>query len=72
MNYFGEGICFIYPNDKKKSQILFSTNVRAEEIAESLRSKTNDDVNIACPKILQKNIIIIILTQITATVMQMM
>ena len=29
INYFGEGICFTYPNNRKKSQIFFSTNVHA-------------------------------------------
>ena len=46
INYFGEGICFTYPNNRKKSQMLFSTNVRAGEIAESLRSKADVNINI--------------------------
>ena len=54
MNYFGEGICFPYVNDRKKTRMFFSTNVRAGEIAESLRSKTDDDVIIACTKILRE------------------
>ena len=32
--------------------MFFSANVRAGETAESLRSKTDDDVIIACAKIL--------------------
>ena len=54
INYFGEGICFTYPNDRKKSQMFFSTNVRAGEIAESLRSKTDEDIIIACAKTLRE------------------
>ena len=54
INYFGEGICFTYPNNRKKSQMFFSTNVRAGEITESLRSETDDGVIIACAKILRE------------------
>ena len=54
INYFGEGICFTYPNDRKKLQMFFSMNVRVGEIAESLGSKTDDDVIIACAKILRE------------------
>ena len=49
-----EGICFTYPNDRKNSQMFFSTSGRAGEIAESFRSKTDDDVIIACAKILRE------------------
>ena len=49
--------CFTYLNDGKKSQMLFSTNFYTGEIAESLRSKADDDVIIACAKILRmKNV----------------
>ena len=44
MNFFCEGTCFTYPDNRKKSQRFFSTNVRVGEIVESLRSKTDDDV----------------------------
>ena len=54
INYFGEGICFTYPNNRKKSQMFFSTNVHAGEIVESSHSKTDDDVVIACTKILRE------------------
>ena len=42
------------PTIEKKSKMFFSTNVRAGEIAESLRSKIDDNVIIACAKILSE------------------
>ena len=54
MNYFGEGICFTYPNDKKKSQMFFCRNVHGGEIAESFCSITDDNVIIARTKILRE------------------
>ena len=53
MNYFSEGISFTYLNNKKIAN-LFSTNFCAGEIAESLPSKTSDNVIIAS---MHKNII---------------
>ena len=52
INYFGAGICFTYPKDRKNHK-CFLTNVCAGEIAESLRSN-NDNVIIACAKILRE------------------
>ena len=54
INYFGESICFTYPNNTTKSKMLFSRNVHAGETAESLSSKTDDDVIIACAKIMRE------------------
>ena len=42
------------PTIEKKSEIFFSTNVRAGEIVESLCSKTDDNVIIVCAKILSE------------------
>ena len=54
-SYFDKGTCFTYLNDRKK--LFFSMNFCAGEIAESLHSKTDDDVTIACAKILRiKNV----------------
>ena len=53
INYLGEGMCFTYTSNRKKNHQFFSTNVRAGEIDESLHSKTDDDLIIACAKILQ-------------------
>ena len=50
INYFGEGICFTYPNNRKNLQRFFSTNVHGWEIVESSRSKTDDDVIITLGK----------------------
>ena len=52
INYFGEGMFHLF-HQKKKNRKFFSTNVRAGQIAESLRSKTDDDIIIACAKILR-------------------
>ena len=47
-------------------------NFCAGEVTQSLRSKTNDDVIIACSKLLgMKNVTHTNLTQITATMMPM-
>ena len=71
INYFGEGICFTYPNNRKKTQMFFSTSFRARKMAKSLRRKTDDDVIIACAKILQmKSVTHANLTYVTAAVMQ--
>ena len=43
-----------YPSDRKKSQVFFSTNFRAGEVVESLHSKTDDNLIIACTKILRE------------------
>ena len=34
---YGDKICFTYPKDAKKSQMFFSTRVKPEDIAETLR-----------------------------------
>ena len=37
IDYYGDEICFTYPKDAKKSQMFFSTRVKSEDIAETLR-----------------------------------
>ena len=37
IDYYGDEICFRYPKDAKKSQVFFSTRVKFEVIAETLR-----------------------------------
>ena len=37
IDYYGDEICFTYPKDVKKSQMFFSTRVKSEDIAETLR-----------------------------------
>ena len=44
-DYYGEEICFTYLKDPKKSQMLFSTRVKSEDIAETLR---RNDFNQKC------------------------
>ena len=38
INRLGEEICFSYPKDSSKSQMFFSTKIRAPDIAETLRA----------------------------------
>ena len=37
IDYHDDEICFTYPKDAKKSQMFFSTRVKSEDIAETLR-----------------------------------
>ena len=48
---FGQDICFSYPRDKQKSQMLFSSNVSSKDLIETLRST---DVIKACADKLKK------------------
>ena len=46
IDYYGDEICFTYPKDLKKSQMFFSTRVKSEDIAETLRR--NDFIHKCC------------------------
>ena len=37
IDYYGDEICFTYPKDAEKPQMFFSTRVKSEGIAETLR-----------------------------------
>ena len=49
--HFGDSICFTYPRDKAQSQMFYSCNIAAHDIAEVVRKK---DVIKDCAEILKK------------------
>jgi len=49
INQFGEDVCFTYPSDRKKSQMVFRTNIQCAEVVETLRS--NDPVKLCAEKL---------------------
>ena len=51
IDQFGEEICFTYPKDFRKSQMLFSTKIKTADIAETLRVI---DPTKSCPETLRE------------------
>ena len=51
INHFGQEICFTYPRDRQKSQMLLSSNITSTDVVEMLRST---DVVKACAEKLKK------------------